>query len=146
MAANFDERLAEAKANLEKVSKKAADVYGDAKAAVELGQEVVEDKIKDVKGDLVAAQERLRIADENSKNYLASQAIKVQMTLRAKAEDIKNAYDKKKLEDYIDARINHLADLYDTISYLLSDADLTALEAATAITEYSERFPDKAEE
>lgn len=145
MATQFDERLSKIKEELENVSKKAQDVCGDAKAALELGQEIVEDKIKDAKGDLVAAQERIRIADEKNKNHLASEVIKAQMTMKAKIEDMKLAYDKKKMEDYIDARIAHLADLYDSITYLLADADLTALEAASAISEYSERFPEDAQ-
>ncbi len=145
MATGFDERLAKAKEDLAKVSKKAQDVYGDAQAALELGQEVIEGKIKDAKGDMVAAQERIRIAEEKNRNHLASEVIKVQMTMKAKVEDMKNAHDKKKMEGYIDGRLAHLADLYDTISYLLADADLTALEVASAVTEYTERFPDEPE-
>ncbi len=146
MATSFDERLAKAKESLEKVSKKAESVYGDAKAAVELGQEVIQDKIKDAKGDMVAVQESIRIADEKSRNRLASEVIKAQMTMKAKVEDLKNAHDKKKMEDYIDSRLVHISDLYDTINYLLADADLTALELASAVSEYTERFPEETKE
>ncbi len=143
MSEKFEQRLAKVNEDLDKLSKKASSVCGDAKAAFELGQEVVEGKIKDAKGDMVAVQERIRVADEENKRHLASQVLKVQMTVKAKIEDLKTAHDKRKLEDYIDERLIHLADLYDTISYLLADAEVTALEAANAVTEYDERFDKK---
>ncbi len=145
MSVKYDERVEKVRGDLEKISKKAESVYGDVKAACELGQEVVQDKLKDVKGDMVAAQERIRVADEENRSHLSSQMLKVQMQLRAKVEDMKTAHDKKKLEEYIDSHIIHMADLYDTIEYLLSDAELTMMEAVSAIDEYNERFGEKEE-
>ncbi len=145
MEQKFDERLGKVRDDLEKLSKKAESVYGDVKAACELGTEVVQDKIKDVKGDMVAAQERIRVADEENKSHLSSEMLKIQMQLRAKVEDIKTARDKKKLENYIDEHILHMADLYDTIEYLLADAELTTMEAVSAMEEYNERFGENEE-
>ena len=136
----FDERLTAVSENLDKLSKKAADAAGDAKAARELGQEVIQNKISDVKGDMAAFQDRVSIAEEEGKRKLFSQVMKAQMTLEAKVEDLRNAVDKKKLGRYIDNHIIHLADLYDTISFLLTDAELTILETNEALKEYDEKF------
>ena len=146
MAKNFDERLANIKAELENVSKKAADVYGDTQAAFELGQEVLEAKLKDARGDAVAAQERLREAGEESRSHLSSQVIKAQMKLEAKIEGFRNTRDKKKLEKYIDNHVLYMADLYDTITYLLIDAELTAMETLSAVEEYRQRFGEPYDE
>ena len=62
------------------------------------------------------------------------------MKLEAKIEDIKNARDKRKLESYIDNHVLYLTDLYDTINYLLVDAELTAIETLAAAREYIDRF------
>ncbi len=146
MADRFEERLNKLSEDLNKLSQRAVEVCGDAKAAGELGQEVLQDKIKDAKGDMVAVQENIRLAGEEGKNHLSSQILKAQMTLEAMVEDLKDAHDKKKMEKYIDKHIIHLADLYDSINFLLSDVELTILETATALDEYKERFGEKEEE
>ena len=58
------------------------------------------------------------------------------MKLEAKLEDIRNVRDKVLMEQYIDERVIYMADLYDTISYLLSEAELTAMETLNAVCEY----------
>ncbi len=143
MAKNYDERLDKIKADLEKVSKKAVDVCGDTEAAFELGQEVLEQKLKDAKGDAVAAKERLRIAGEENRRHLSSSVLKAQLKAEAKIEDLKNSRDRKKLEKYIDNHVLYMADLYETINYLLIDAELTAIETLAAVEEYQERFGEK---
>ncbi len=140
MGQNFDQNLEKIREDLAKLSKKAADVYGDAKAACELGHEVAQAKLKDAKGDLVAVQENIRMADEKKKNRLASQMLKLQMQMEAKIEDMQTTRDRKKLENYIDSHVLHMADLYETIVCLLADAELTALETVDAVNEYNERF------
>ena len=67
------------------------------------------------------------------------------MTIKAKVEDLKNAHDRNQLEGYIDAHLIHMADLYDTISYLLTDLELTTLETQEALKEYDEKFGEKEE-
>ena len=136
----FEERLMKASENLEKLSKKAADTAGDVKAARELGEEVMKNKISDAKGALAAFQDQVSIAEKEGKSRLFGKVMKAQMTVEARVEDLRNALDKKKLERYIDGNIGYLADLYDTISFLLSDAELTALETNEALKEYDEKF------
>lgn len=145
MSKQFEERWEKLGKDLEALGEKAKSAVGDAQAARELGQEVLQEKIKDAKGDIVALQENARIRQDEKKSRLFSQVLKAQMTVKAKFEDLKNAHDKNKLEGYIDAHIIHLADLYDTISYLLSDLELTTLETTEALEEYNERFGEKEE-
>ena len=54
--------------------------------------------------------------------------------------------DKKKLEKYIDNHVLYMADLYDTITYLLIDAELTAMETLSAVEEYRQRFGEPYDE
>ena len=143
MSKNYDEKIAELNKNLEELTAKAADFCGDAKAAAELGQEVVQDKIRDAKGDLVAAQERIRVAGEKGQNRLASNLIKAQMKLEAGFEDFKTEYDRKKLEKYIDNHLDYLTDLYETISVLLADAELTTMETVEAMDTYKEKYAEE---
>lgn len=145
MAKKFEERWNKIGSDLEKLGDKAKAAVGEAQAARELGQEVLQDKIKDAKGDIVALQENIRIKDEEKKSHLFAQVLKTQMTLKAKFEDLKNAHDRNKLELYIDEHIAHLADLYDTISYLLTDLELTTLETTSALKEYDEKFGESKE-
>lgn len=146
MSQKFEERWNKIGKDLEALGEKAKSAVGDAQAARELGQEVLEAKIKDAKGDIVALQENARIRQDEKKSHLFSQMLKAQMSIKAKFEDLKNVRDKNRLETYIDAHIVHLADLYDTISYLLTDLELTTLETSEALEEYNERFGEKEEE
>ena len=66
--------------------------------------------------------------------------------LEAKIEDFRNTRDKKKLEKYIDNHVLYMADLYDTITYLLIDAELTAMETLSAVEEYRQRFGESYDE
>ena len=145
MSKNFEERWEKIGKDLEALGEKAKSAVGDAQAARELGQEVLEAKIKDAKGDIVALQENARIKEEEKKNHLFSQMLKAQMTIKARIEDLKNVRDKNRLEGYIDAHIIHLADLYDTISYLLVDLELTTFETSEALEEYNQKYGEKEE-
>lgn len=145
MSKKFEERWEKIGKDLEALGEKAKSAVGDAQAARELGQEVLEAKIKDAKGDIVALQENARINEEEKKSHLFSQMLKAQMTIKARFEDLKNARDKNRLEGYIDAHIIHLADLYDTISYLLVDLDLTTFETSEALEEYNQKYGEKEE-
>jgi len=145
MSNKFEEKWDKIGAELEQLGEKAKSAVGDAQAARELGQEVLEEKIRDAKGDIVALQENARIKGDETKSRLFSQMLKAQMTVKAKFEDLKTAHDKNKLEGYIDAHIVHLADLYDTICYLLTDLELTTLETTEALAEYDEKFGEKEE-
>jgi len=145
MSKQFEERWDKLGQDLEKLADKAKGAIGDARAARELGQEVIEEKIRDAKGDLVALQENARIREDESKSRLFSQMLKAQMTVKAKFEDLKTAHDKNKLESYIDGHIVHLADLYDTITYLLTDLEVTTLETTEALAEYEEKYGDQEE-
>ncbi|MBR2528631.1 MAG: hypothetical protein IKE58_09210 [Blautia sp.] len=138
--AKMDERLARLSANLAVLSEKAAKAAEETKAARELREETIRDKISTAKGDVVALQERIRIAGEEKKSKLGSNLIKLQMTLEAKLQDKKEAHDKKLLERYIDDMYLHIADVYETIDYLISDAKLSILEVTAAVEEYNERF------
>ena len=140
MSKSYDERLAELNKNLEELNVKFTDACGDAKAAVELGQEVVQEKLKDAKGDLVASKEKIRVAGEEGKNHLASMLIKAQMKIEAGLEDFKTEYDKKKLEKYIDGNLEYLEDIYVTINFLLEEAEVTTLETIEALDIYKEKY------
>ncbi|MBP3900695.1 MAG: hypothetical protein J6D53_04435 [Blautia sp.] len=145
MSKKFEERWEKLGKDLEALGEKAKSAVGDAQAAHELGQEVLEQKIKDAKGDIVALQENARILEDEKKSRLFSHVLKAQMTIKAKVEDLKNAHDRNQLEGYIDAHLIHMADLYDTISYLLTDLELTTLETQEALKEYDEKFGEKEE-
>lgn len=68
------------------------------------------------------------------------------MTLEAKVQDRREAKDKKKLEKFIERKVDYIDDCFASISYLLEDAQLTLLEALSAAEEYEERFASQEEE
>lgn len=140
MAKRIDQRLEDLSILLDNLSKKAAAASDKAVASREQRQAKIEDQIGTVKGDIIAMEERIRLADERNKSKLGSHLLKVQMTLETRAQNLKDARDKKHLERYIDGHLYHIADVFDTISYLISDAELSILELAAAADEYEERF------
>ncbi|MBR2854034.1 MAG: hypothetical protein IKE81_06915 [Clostridia bacterium] len=140
MAKKWDEVLADLSQKLEDLSKKTAVAADDAKAARELRGEAIHEKIGDTKGNIAAMQENIRIAEEENKSKLSTALLKAQMTIRAKAEDRKEARDKKHLERYIDDHIDYILDCYDTAALLVLNAQLAILETMDAAMEYEERF------
>jgi hypothetical protein len=145
MAKTWDEKLANLSEKLAELSKKAADASEDAKAYRELKQEAIEEKISTVKGDVAAMQENARIAEEEREGKIKSALLKIRMTARAKREDLKDAYDKKILEDYMDDQVLYILDCYDAATMLIADAQLSILQLADALKEYDERFGEEAE-
>ena len=141
----WSEALSELGAKLDELSAKASAAAETAKAAQQAKREEVDEKLRDAKGDFVALQERVREANERGQSKLFSELLKVRMTLEAKAQDAKEAKDKKRLERYITARIAHVADCYDAALFLISEANLAALEAVSATAEYEEKFGSKEE-
>lgn len=145
MAKTWDEKLADLSEKLAELSKKAANASEDAKAYRELKQEAIEEKISTVKGDVAAMQENARIAEEEREGKIKSALLKIRMTARAKREDLKDAYDKKILEDYMDDQVLYILDCYDAATMLIADAQLSILQLADALKEYDERFGEEAE-
>ena len=135
-----DERLAKISVKLDELSKKAAAASEETKAARELREAAVRDKIKTVKGDVIAMEERIRLAEEQGRSKLSANLLKIQMKLRAKIQDHSEALDKRMLERYIDDRMNHIADVFETIDYLMGDARLSMLEAVAAMDEYNAKY------
>ena len=90
-------------------------------------------------------QENARLAGEEHKSKIRSEILKIRMTAKAKAEDFKDTRDKKRLERFIDDRINYVLDCYDAAALLIVDAELSILEAAKALQEYDARFGRDAE-
>ncbi len=131
-----DERLACLSERLDNLSKKAAQASLEAKEARELRQEAIQEKISSAKGNIAAMEENIRLSGERGMSRFSSQLIKIQMKLEAR----KDAVDKKLLERYINGRIAHILDLYDSIDYLISDAKLSLLELLEAMEEYENRF------
>ncbi len=146
MSKVWDEKLAGLSGKMEDLSKKAAEVSEDAKTYRELGQEAIREKIADVKGDVAAMQENARIADEERQGKIRSVILKARMTAKAKHEDLKNARDKRRLENYIEDEINYIIDCYDAAALLIADAELSILETADALNTYEERFGGETEE
>ena len=146
MAKKLDERLAALSKDLEDLSKKTAVVAEEAKTARELKEEAIKEKISTAKGDIAAMQENLRIEEEEKKGKISSALLKAQMTFRAKAEDRKEARDKKLLENYIDDHIDYILDCYDAAALLVANAQLAILETMDAVLEYEERFGELPEE
>ncbi len=146
MSKKWDEKLANVSANLEELGKKAADVSENVKVYRELGREAIREKMDDVKGDVAAMQENARLADEEHQGKIRSAVLKVRMTAKARHEDMKNARDKRRLENFIDDEILYVADCYNAASLLLADAELTILELAEALQTYDERFGGEAED
>ncbi len=144
--AKWEEKLAKIGASLDELSEKANAAAEDAKAARELQKEVVQDKIGTAKGDVAALQEKARIAEEENKSKISSALLKAQMTLRAKAEDRKEARDKKFLENYINDNIDYIFDCYDAAVMLVANAQLAILETLDAAAEYEARFGEPVEE
>ena len=145
MAKAWDEKLANLSVKLNDLSKKAADAAEDAKAYRELGQEVIENKISTIKGNVAAIQENVRLAQEEHQGKIRSEILKLRMTAKAKAEDIRDAHDKKRLEKFMDNEINYILDCYDAAALLIVDAELSILEVAEALKEYDARFGGEAE-
>ena len=140
-----DERLARLSAKLDALSKKAAAASEETRQARELREDAVQDKIRTVRGDVVAMEERIRLAEEQGKSRLSSNLLKIQMKLRARIQDHSEALDKKMLELYIADRLSHIADVFETVDYLLSDANLSILEAVAAMDEYNEKYGEVVE-
>ena len=145
MAKIWDEKLNNLSVKLDDLSKKAAEAADDAKAYHELMQDAIDEKISTVKGNVAAMQENARLAGEERQGKIRSEILKIRMTAKAKAEDFKGARDKKRLERFIDDRINYVLDCYDAAALLIIDAELSILEAAKALQEYDARFGSDAE-
>ena len=138
--ATFDERLAKLSARLAELSEKAAKASENVQAARELQEEAVANQIETVRGNVAAMEENLRIADEEKKGKIRSALLKARMSVEARVQDRKDARDKRHLERYIDARLIHIMDCYDSASYLIADAELSMLEVIEAAKEYEARF------
>ena len=145
MAKIWDEKLNNLSVKLDDLSKKAAEAADDAKAYHELLQEAIDEKISTVKGNVAAMQENARLAGEEHKSKIRSEILKIRIAAKAKAEDFKDTLDKKRLERFIDDRINYVLDCYDAAALLIVDAELSILEVAKALNEYDARFGSDAE-
>ena len=140
----FDEQLMDLSKDLNKLSEKAANASAEVTETRELAREAIEDKISTAKGDLAAFEDKIDRDSEEKLSKIANNMLKAQMTIRGKIQNIKDAHDKRVMENYIDDRILHLADLYVTVDYLLSEANLTVLETVAAVAEYNDRFGEEA--
>ena len=145
MAKVWNEKLNNLGDKLDDLSKKAAEAADDAKTYHELLQDVIDEKISTAKGNVAAMQENARLAGEEHKSKIRSEILKIRMTAKAKAEDFKDTRDKKRLERFIDDRINYVLDCYDAAALLIVDAELSILEVAKALNEYDARFGSDAE-
>ena len=145
MAKSWDEKLKNLSVKLSDLSKKTAEAADDAKAYRELMQEAIDEKISTVKGNAAALQENARLAEEERQGKIRSEILKIRMTAKAKAEDYKDARDQKRLERFVDDRINYILDCYDAAALLIVDAELSILEVAKAMQEYDARFGSDAE-
>ena len=145
MAEIWDEKLNNLSVKLDDLSKKAAEAAGDAKAYHELMQDAIDETLRTAQGNVIALQETARLAGEEHQSKIRSEILKLRMTAKAKAEDYKDARDKKRLERFIDDRINYVLDCYDATALLIVDAELSILEAAKALQEYDARFGRDAE-
>ena len=145
MAKVWNEKLNNLGDKLDDLSKKAAEAADDAKAYHELLQEAIDEKISTVKGNVAAMQENARLAGEEHKSKIRSEILKIRIAAKAKAEDFKDTLDKKRLERFIDDRINYVLDCYDAAALLIVDAELSILEVAKALNEYDARFGSDAE-
>lgn len=145
MAKVWNEKLSNLSEKLDDLSKKAAEAADDAKTYHELLQDVIDEKISTAKGNVAAMQENARLAGEEHKSKIRSEILKIRMTAKAKAEDFKDTLDKKRLERFIDDRINYVLDCCDAAALLIVDAELSILEVAKALNEYDARFGSDAE-
>ena len=145
MAKVWNEKLSNLSEKLDDLSKKAAEAADDVKTYHELLQDVIDEKISTAKGNVAAMQENARLAGEEHKSKIRSEILKIRMTAKAKAEDFKDTLDKKRLERFIDDRINYVLDCYDAAALLIVDAELSILEVAKALNEYDARFGSDAE-
>ena len=141
MAKKWDERLSDASAKLDELSKKAAKAAEEAKAARELKEEAIKDKISTAKGDVAAFQDKVERTKEENRSKLSSSLIKAQMTIEAKIAEKKAARDQKHFEAYIDDQIEYIYDCFDLASYLVANAELAILETLDAIVEFEEKYP-----
>lgn len=142
----WDEKLSGLSAKLADLSAKAATASEDAKAYRELRKEVIEDKISAAKGNVAAMKEAARLAGEEQEGKLRSALLKAQMTVRARHEDLKEARDKRRMENFVDSEILYILDCYDSAMFLIAEAELSILQVAGAMREYKERFGDGAGE
>lgn len=127
-------------ASLDELSAKAAEAAESARAARQAKKEELEEKLRDARGDLTALQEQARQTGERGRSKLFSELLKARMTVEAKAQDAKDARDRKRLARYVEDQVKYAAECHDAALFLIAEAELAALEAVLAAAEYDERF------
>ena len=101
------------------------------------------DKVKDTKGDIEALKENYRLSADRAKSKFSSELLKAQMNIQVAKEmiqDKKEAYDKEKLEEYIDNEIEYAGDCIAMSLLIAEEAKLAFLEAIEAQKEYDEKY------
>lgn len=146
MAKTWDEKLSNLSAKLDDLSRKAAGAAEDAKVYRELRQEAIRERISTAKGNVAAIQENARLSAEEREGKIRSAMLKARMTAKARAEDRKEARDKRRLENFVDDEILYILDCYNAAALLVADAELSILQVADALMEYEERFGGETEE
>ena len=136
----YDQKLADLSVKLAELSKKTATAAEDAKVGRELLKEAIREKMVDAKGAAANLEEDIRNAGEEGQGKFRTAVLKTKMTVKAGLEDLKEARDKRHLENFVDAGIIYIYDCYEAAAALIAEAELSILEVAEALKEYDERF------
>ena len=103
----------------------------------------LDDMANETKGSISALKENVRMLAERAKGKASSELLKAQMNMDVAKEQLaakKDAYDKAKMEAYIDETMDYAAACVELSMLAASEAKLAVLEALAAEQELEEKY------
>lgn len=137
----------EIKAKLDELSVKMEDLGERTKEGIDTGKayakEQIDEMSKEHKGNIEAIKENMRLLSERAQSKASSELLRAQMNLDVAKEKIaekKVAYDKSKMEEYINDTIEYAESCVELSILAAEEAQLATLEAIAAQEEYEELY------
>jgi len=137
-------------ARLEKFNKEIDDFKAKINAMADVREEKIETRHANYEERIVtartkrdASKAKLEEKKKNAKDGIDADIAKVQASfdgMKAKVDEKKDAHDQKKLEKYIDGRLDYMDYCLSTAAVAMDEAYLAALEAFEAAAEYEEKY------
>ena len=147
MNAEIKAKLDELDRKINELGEKTKDDLDTAKIkatyAKDEAKEKIEEKKKEYRGSIEALKENLRMSAEKVEGRASAELLKAQMNIDVAKERVaakKEAYDKAKMEEYIDEVIMYAESCVELSILAAKEAKLAVLEAVAAQTEYEERY------
>ena len=106
-------------------------------------KEKVNEKIKEHKGYLNSLKENMRMSSNRAKSKISAELLKAQMNIEVAKEKLaaeKEAYDKFKMEEYINDTLEYAEACVALANLAEEEANLAILEAIDASIEYDEKY------